>query len=93
MSVHESEAYEQQIELYRSKLDLLDEIIMNALSSRFEITDQIGMLKKEFGVAVFEKKREEEILKRVDLYEKSAANIFEVYKTIMIQSKIRQENI
>lgn len=65
MSMKEDETYEYQIMQYRNQLDELDHIIINALRIRFEITDEIGVLKRKFDKPIYDIKREQEIVEKL----------------------------
>ena len=79
MSVKEDETYEYQIMQYRSQLDDLDYIIINALRSRFEITDKIGVLKRKFDKPILDIKREQEIVEKLKaMCSKDLSEIIEI---------------
>ena len=96
MSVKEVETYEHQIMQLRHKLDELDQMIVNTLRTRFEITDQIGEIKRTFEMPIYDSNREQEILAKLkamfslESNDSTFENITEVYRTIMEQSRKRQ---
>lgn len=96
MSVKEVETYEYQLMQLRRKLDELDQMIVNTLCSRFEITDQIGVLKKTFEKPIYDSNREQEIVAKLkvlcslDPNDNMIDNVTEIYRAIMEQSRKRQ---
>lgn len=96
MSVKDVETYEYQIKQLRHKLDELDQLIVNTLRARFEITDQIGTLKKTFEMPIYDSNREKEIVSKLKALcslasnDNTIDNVTEIYKTIMEQSRKRQ---
>ncbi len=47
---------------FRKEIDLIDQELVQLLEKRFLIVHQIGLLKKELGLPVFDPKREKEVL-------------------------------
>ena len=47
----------RKIELLRGKIDKLDGRLILLLKQRFQIVEQIGALKKELGIPIFQKSR------------------------------------
>ena len=82
---------------YRSKIDIMDDIIVEMLGKRMQIADKIGLLKKENNVAILQSNRWVEIIEKIE--SKSAINglkndfINTIFKTIHDESINRQEKI
>ena len=53
------------IEKTRKSIDEIDEEILRLLSKRKNLAKEVGKLKESFGLPVFDKKREEEILNKI----------------------------
>lgn len=49
----------------RKELDLLDETIVVNLAERFRITDEVGLVKKQYGLPAVDKAREKEMMERL----------------------------
>ncbi|NTU98682.1 chorismate mutase [Candidatus Falkowbacteria bacterium] len=72
---------------WRREIDIIDGEILSLLERRFEVVKQIGIYKKEHGLPVVNKQREEELLKC--LAERSSLEpgfILELYRVIFNQS-------
>ncbi len=76
-----------EISDWRIKIDALEDQIIKLLNERASYAVEIGKIKKEKGLPVFDKSREQAILDRVakkceamggPLYPESMKNIFEV---------------
>lgn len=70
----------------RKELDIIDENIMELLSKRYKITDEIMKIKKENNISYLDSGREKIILERAKSYDNDIVNI---YKIIMELSKKR----
>lgn len=57
----ENQDFHQLIEIYRNKLDDKDRQVLELLSERMQIAEEIGKLKKEHNITVFQPKRWNEI--------------------------------
>ncbi len=57
--------WKENIDLLRAKIDVIDETILSALSSRMEISRQIGRYKKENNIAILQTSRWDAVLERV----------------------------
>jgi chorismate mutase len=68
----------------RERVDQVDLELIHALSERAQIVQDLARIKAEAGVAIFDPKREEEILRRVveqnpgPIYDSSMREIFEL---------------
>ena len=68
----------------RERVDQVDLELIRALSERAQIVQDLARIKGEAGVAIFDPKREEEILRRVveqnpgPIYDSSMREIFEL---------------
>lgn len=58
-------AFNEKLMALRSKIDVVDDQIFEAISKRMKIVDQIGELKKENNVAIFQPERWNAILERL----------------------------
>ena len=56
--------FQNQLELLRSKIDRIDDSIVELLSQRMSISEEIGVYKKENQVTILQLQRWQEILKR-----------------------------
>jgi chorismate mutase len=71
----ENKQFENQLELLRSRIDVIDKELLELLSSRVEIVKQIGQYKKENNVTALQINRWTELMeKRVSLGEKLNLN-------------------
>jgi len=74
----------------RNQIDIIDESIQNLFLERMHIVKQVALFKKENNIQVFDKAREDEVIKKnlerldksdlVDLYEYFYKNMLEVSK-------------
>ncbi len=68
----------------RERVDEVDRELIRALSERAQIVQELGTIKAEAGMQIFDPKREEEILRRVvdqnpgPIYDSSMRDIFEL---------------
>ena len=68
----------------RERVDEVDQTLIRALNERARIVQEIATIKGEAGVAIFDPRREEEILQRVvsrnpgPIYDSSMRDIFEL---------------
>lgn len=85
------------IEKLRKKINKIDEEIISLLVERVKIIKKIGEIKKEKGLEVFDKDREEEIIfKLKKKAEENGLNkdfVVDIYKKIIEESKKEQENV
>jgi chorismate mutase len=79
----DAETQEKVLEL-RERVDEVDRELIEALSERARIVQEIMVLKAEVGAPVYDPRREEEILQRVvernpgPIYDSSMRDIFEI---------------
>jgi|LGOV01.1.fsa_nt_gb chorismate mutase len=73
----------------RSKIDLLDDEIMSLLDKRYQITTEIGTIKKVGNIQVLDTNREKYIMVKAANYS-HYPQIKAVYNTIMNESKHAQ---
>ncbi len=74
-----------KIEKFRQKIDNIDSKISKLLKTRLKLTISIGKIKKSKRIPIKDKKREEEILKKLKTdYEK------EIFKKIIKESRKNQ---
>lgn len=81
------------IEAKRRKLDQLDDVIIAKLMERFEVSKEIGRIKKQYNIEVFQPDREKAIIESIKSrckgYEDVDA-IINIYNVIMNESKALQ---
>lgn len=70
----------------RAEIDEIDDKVMELLSKRYEISDQIGIIKSNSKVDVLDSKREEHVLNKTKKHSHSP-QLELVYRTIMHESK------
>lgn len=73
----------------RNSIDLIDKEIMSLLDKRFSLTGKIGDIKKSSEKPVLDTNREEVILLKTSKL-KHSPQIYNIYKTIMNESKSQQ---
>ena len=61
----DSPQWKDNIDLLRTKIDVIDESILNALASRMEISRRIGQYKKDNNVAILQTSRWDAVLAKV----------------------------
>lgn len=80
----ENTEIQQRVQALRERVDAVDKDLIRALNERASIVQEIASIKAEAGVAIFDPKREEEILQRVadynegPIYDTSMREIFEL---------------
>jgi chorismate mutase len=80
----EDAALQERVRELRARVDEVDRELIRALNERARIVQEIMTLKSESGAAVYDPKREEEILRRVvemnsgPIYDSSMRDIFEL---------------
>ena len=85
----------EELELYRKRVDQVDDVILKALCERVKICMAIGLVKKKRGMPVKDVSRENEVFKRVK--EKSAElgldslQVEAVYREIVNMCSVVQE--
>ena len=91
------EDYVSQLNGLRSRIDILDDQLLDLLKKRMDISDEIGLLKKINNVAILQNQRWHEILGKVILDgEQLGLNeefIIQLFKVIHQESINRQEKI
>lgn len=96
--------YESKIMQIRNELDGLDREIVMCLLKRFDLTEQVGVLKYDFDMPIFDHSREamllERISDRVAQLSEGKSNIdikrlqdivLDIYGLILTQSKMLQK--
>lgn len=61
----ETAVYQNELKTFRSRIDRIDDQIIDLLANRMKIVDDIGVIKKEHNVAILQVKRWNEILRRM----------------------------
>ena len=89
--------YASQLDALRSNIDVLDQALLETLSERMGVAQQIGQLKKERNVAVLQSNRWNEILGKMILKKKkkglSEEFVLKMFKAIHQESINHQERI
>lgn len=89
--------FQNNLKTLRSRIDTIDDQIVNLMGKRMEIVDEIGVLKKENNVAILQVKRWNEILRRMTAEGKnldlSEDFVLQVYKAIHQESIDHQKKI
>ncbi len=84
-----------EIEKKRMEIDLIDVELLNLISDRLRISKEIFKIKRERGMPLFSKEREEEILKSCKIFseisEIEEGKILEIYEKILEVSKKNYE--
>lgn len=95
-NIYNSE-YEKKLECIRFQINELDKNILSLFYQRMKLTEEVGRLKKIYGIPVFQPKRLEEILlnckkycKHLNISEKFIEKIFKILhkESVRIQNKI-----
>lgn len=79
-----TDAAQDRVRELRERVDEVDRELIRALNERARIVQEIVVVKGDAGVALFDPKREEEILRRVveenegPIYDSSMRDIFEL---------------
>ncbi len=89
--------FKNQIKTLRSKIDLIDDQIMDMMGKRMKIVDNIGGLKKKNNVAILQVKRWNQILERMTElggeYSLSEEFVLRIYKAIHQESIDHQKKV
>ena len=90
-------AFKNELNTFRTQIDVVDHQLIDILSKRMRISDSIGKLKKANNVAVLQTKRWNEILGKMIMEgdEKGLSEEFvlKVFKAIHLESITHQEKI
>ena len=76
--------------MQRKKINEIDFIIQEYLIKRFKLVKSIGIIKKNNGINILDKKREDNIIKNIeDKYDdiETKEYLIKIYKEIMNESK------
>ncbi|HLV93361.1 MAG TPA: bifunctional 3-deoxy-7-phosphoheptulonate synthase/chorismate mutase type II [Aequorivita sp.] len=89
--------FTNRLETRRTRIDLIDDQIIELLGKRMKIVDDIGVLKKENNVAILQVNRWNQILKRMILQGKqnqlSEEFVLSIYKAIHQESIDHQKKV
>ncbi len=78
----------QNLAKLREKIDKTDQKIAQLLEKRLEIVKEIGKHKAKLGIKIADKKREKEVLSKMDMeYKKN------IFKCIIEESKKAQQQV
>ncbi len=87
----EEAAFKNQLNTYRTQIDVIDNKIVEMLGKRMQIADKIGAIKKQNNVAILQNKRWNEVLGRMIL-DGETNNLSEEFM-LRIYKAIHQESI
>ena len=76
----------QKLKKKRKEIDLIDQKLSTLLNQRFRIAQKIGKIKKEMGKKIYDPKRENEILEKLERRNKGPLkeeDLEKIFKTIM----------
>ena len=80
-----------KLSIYRKNIDKIDKVIFRMLVNRQSLVKKIGIYKKVNGVKIFDKERENKILKKIRAesrkYKTNEKNIEKIFKSIIKNSK------
>ena len=86
---------QNKLEMYRGKIDELNEEIINVLAERFKVTKKVGELKAENNMEPFDETREKKQIERVrEIAQKAGVEIGlveEMFK--LITKEVVQQHI
>lgn len=95
--IGEDEAYQKVLDELRAKIDIADNQLLEVLSKRMKISDDIGKAKAKQNVAILQSKRWNEILGRMILEGEenglSEEFILRIYKAIHQESINHQKKV
>jgi len=77
----------RQLKEKRRKIDLIDQKLLSQLNQRLSIALEIGKIKRERGEKIYNPKRENEILERLNLKNRGplkGEDLKKIFKKIMI---------
>lgn len=77
----------EQLQIEREKIDLIDTGIVKLLDVRLETVRNISEIKQKSGMKVFQAGREQKVLERVSSLSQNSASCIEIFKKIMEESK------
>ncbi|MBT0606659.1 bifunctional 3-deoxy-7-phosphoheptulonate synthase/chorismate mutase type II [Aequorivita echinoideorum] len=83
--------FKKELQMLRTKIDILDQRLIDTLGERMKIADAIGFLKKENNVAILQRKRWNEILQRMT--KEGEKNQLNEEFTLALFKAIHQESI
>ncbi len=73
----------------RTQIDKIDQMVMQLLDKRFDLTNQVGIIKSRIKKEILDTNRENEIYEKISKYS-HYPHISTIYKTIMEESKKSQ---
>ncbi|MGV8141993.1 MAG: chorismate mutase [Candidatus Woesearchaeota archaeon] len=87
---------EKDLTQLRSKIAEIDDEMLRLLVERFELTDEVGRIKKASDIPIENKEVEAKILSRLENMlgdSSSKASVINIYREIFMESKERQKKI
>jgi len=95
--ISSNEDFNFQLKKLRTKIDKIDENVIDLLVKRMQVADEIGKVKKEHNVSILQPERWKQILERmISLSEDTGLQkdfVLNVYKAIHQESIAHQKNI
>ena len=89
--------FTNQLNILRTKIDLIDDQLMEMIGKRMKIVDNIGLLKKKSNVSILQVKRWNEVLERMISEGKhnklSEEFVMKLYKAIHQESIDHQKKV
>lgn len=88
--------YEDKISECRKEIDAIDEKIISLLEKRIEVSRKTALIKQEYGMDIFDRKREQEIIRSISSVAKdklSSAYIKKIYTVVMETSRQIQKDM
>ena len=85
-----------ELDVYRTKISKIDDMVIDLLIERFELTDKVGMFKRKNNIPIENKDVEKRIIARLVARGDNKVDgklILKVYSEIFKHSKERQEKL
>jgi monofunctional chorismate mutase len=79
------------LESFRKRINNINEQLISLLDQRLDIAKEIGAIKKEQNLPIFNPEREQEILNSISKTSKYPEQTKEIFQKIMDESKKLQE--
>lgn len=93
----EAPGFNKELKTFRSRIDRIDDQIIDLMGNRMRIVDDIGLIKKKNNVAILQVKRWNEVLERmIELakeHELSEEFVLRIYKAIHQESIQHQKKV
>ena len=76
-----------KLDWYRRKIDVIDKSIIRFLLARFKLVQQIAVYKKENKIRLVDKKREHQVINKIEKYKKHQKFFKKIFGEIIDYSK------